>query len=47
MLPELPKETYSEQGDSFAMYSLISFTMKGLMQYIEQTDKRLELLEGA
>src|SRR5690625_3945891 len=44
MLDELPYETYSERGDGFGMYGLVTFLFRGLKQAVEEIDK---LKEGA
>ncbi|MGY6209738.1 phage tail spike protein [Cytobacillus firmus] len=38
MLDEMPEVTYSESGDSFAMYALTSFLGKGIKDLISITD---------
>lgn len=44
MLDEMPYETYSERGDGFGIYGLVTFLFRGLKQAIEEIDK---LKEGA
>src|SRR5699024_6233165 len=44
MLDELPYETYSERGDGFGIYGLVTFLFRGLKQAVEEIDK---LKEGA
>ncbi|CDQ39560.1 phage tail protein [Virgibacillus salexigens] len=49
MIDEMPDVTYAESYDSFALYALLSYAIKGVkdvLDYVDTLEERVALLEG-